>query len=272
MSSSTSKKLNKSSLVCPVKVVDRIVKSSRELICLLGEFDLFYDESKDCCEISILNSVKSKLQAALFQVNLILDGSLINMEEYLKTKKREHDLDLITTVNEIANYKTQDFDGSFVPSLSVLKSNSCRTPTTYSSESVTPRCKVLFDMTADQAESKHIPPIINAVDLTSDYLSEDEVLFVRKPVNTSNVKKIPDELLYTTMVTPLRSARKAAKETPMSPAELRKFVSLSPDEIKENRRRRADSYERILRSQQSLKSSQKPHLLRNVGNHNRDEN
>jgi hypothetical protein len=67
-----------------------------------------------------------------------------------------------------------------------------------------------------------------------------------------------------TLKTPLRSARKANKDTPLSPVGQRHFpISLSPDEIKERRHNRAESYGRIIRSQTSLRLTRPPHL-RNV--------
>ncbi len=231
----------KSNLNCPLEVVERIINCSKELLCLFSEFDSFSIAAADRSEASILSGVKDKLQAALFQVNAVLDGSFIDMDEFLRAKRKESNLKLAVVTNEVANFKTVGFRGSDITTGTKSAKSSKSDKFAGNSSS---KCKVLFDMTDDYSEAVFIGA------LSSEHC-HDDVEFVNRSSYSASKKQV--------IVTPVRVAQKAAKDIPMSPVGQRDFpISLSPDEIKQNRHLRAESYQRILRSQQSLKSTQKP--------------
>jgi hypothetical protein len=245
-------------LVCPADTVDRILSSSKTLNKLLEEFEGF----SLSCELNsgesvILDKIKDKLLVALFQVNGILDGSNINLDEYLKAKKHENESICLSLARDISNFKSFEFETSYA--LTTCSSTTCSskaksgvTPNNvkrnnggeFSGRLSSSKCAVLFDMTSEALnensthsfESKGIISLLSTstVDLQSD------------PKNSSVV-----------ITTPLRDARRAAKDTPFSPGVGNHAlfpITLSPEEVKHNR---TESYERVLRSQQKFRHTNK---------------
>ena len=242
----------KSTVICPLEVVDRIINCSKELNILFDDFVSFSNDAFDCSEILILNSVKDKIQAALFQVNFVLDGSKIDMDQYLSAKKIESTRSLSGIVSEVANFRNAGF-GYSVSDRAVsktVKSQSFSKVSSSGNASSSSKSKVLFDMTNTLTE----------IDTFSGSSHEDDdVEFMGGSSSKCSGQKLSEML--TDVGTPVRLAKKAAKDIPMSPVGQRDFpISLSPDEIKQQRHQRYDSYQRILRSQQSLKSTQKPRV------------
>jgi hypothetical protein len=92
------------SLVCPFEVVDRILKCSKLLEGLLSEFESSSLCSFDPNKTEILDAIKVKLAVALFQVNAVVDGSFINMDEYLKSKKQDVECKFAITSREVSNF------------------------------------------------------------------------------------------------------------------------------------------------------------------------
>lgn len=252
-------KQRSNTLVCPVDTVDRILSSSKTLNKLFEEFKGF----SLSCELNsgesvILDKIKDKLLVALFQVNAILDGSNINLDEYLKAKKHENESICLSLARDISNFKSFEFETS--NSLTTCSSTTCSSK---AKSGVTPnnvkrndgsessgrlsssKCVVLFDMTSEALnensthsfESKGINSLLSStVDQQSDLKDSPVVI-----------------------TTPLRDARRAAKDTPFSPGIGNHAfpITLSPEEVKHNRLNRTESYERVLRSQQKIRHTNK---------------
>jgi hypothetical protein len=255
-------------LVCPFEVVDRVLKCSKLLEGLLSEFESSSLCSFDPNKTAILDAIKLKLEIALFQVNAVVDGSLINMDEYLKSKKQEVEFNFAITSREISNFRNivscyESIDVTESIQSSVSKVSNFRTPK--ESSSTPSRCKVLFDMT-------------DAAIIVTDLIDHSAVIVssavIDENQNLAALLKASDDKDSPVLRTPLRSARLALKDTPLSPVGQRQFpISLSPDEVKENRHNRANNNERIVRSQTSLRLTRPSHLNVTAGrDHIKDEN
>ena len=154
-------KQRSNTLVCPVDTVDRILSSSKTLNKLFEEFEGF----SLSCELNsgesvILDKIKDKLLVALFQVNAILDGSNINLDEYLKAKKHENESICLSLARDISNYKSFEFETSKTTCSSATCSSKAKfgvTPNTVkrnnggesSGRLSSSKCVVLFDMTSE---------------------------------------------------------------------------------------------------------------------------
>jgi hypothetical protein len=246
-------------LVCPVDTVDRILSSSKTLKILFEEFEGF---SLSCevnsSEAVIMDKIKDKLLVALFQVNAILDGSNINLDEYLKAKKHENESLCLSLARDISNFKNFDFEtnnalttcsstcsskAKFGVTPNVKRNNGGESSGRFS----TSKCVVLFDMTSE---------VLNENSTRSfEPKGIDSLLSTSTVDQQSDPKDSP-----VVITTPLRDARRAAKDTPFSPGVGNHAlfpITLSPEEVKHNKLNRTESYERVLRSQQKIRHTNK---------------
>jgi hypothetical protein len=120
-------------LVCPFEVVDCVLNCSKLLEGLLSEFESSSLCTFDPNKTAILGAIKLKLEVALFQVNAAVDGSLINMDKYLKSKKQDIEFNFAITSREISNFRNivscyEPIDVAESIQSSVSKVSNFRTP------------------------------------------------------------------------------------------------------------------------------------------------